>query len=104
MHKEIRNLIKDSNMNEITHPTKPTTLVRKPSKAKTFFSHLRTAFVTALVFAIAILGLLYNMEKKAREMERDEYKKQIQELTEKANKTQERLETSVLTPGSQPNQ
>ena len=101
MHPQIKKIIKDEEMNEITRPTKPVNLIRKPSKAKTFISHLRTVIITAMVFAIAILGLLWNMEKKARVMERDEYKNTIQHLNEKINKTTERLETSVLTPGGQ---
>ena len=89
-------------MTNITTPLKPQLVIKKSSWKSKAWDRIKTIIVTAMVFAIAILGLLYRMEKTARTMERNEYRRQNQELQEKINKTSERLETSVLTHGSQP--
>lgn len=72
--------------------------INKPTvnKKHKFFSHLKVITIYTLVLATAAGFLLFNMEKKARTMEREEYKRQIEELKNEASKTQEKLETSLL--------
>jgi uncharacterized protein YlxW (UPF0749 family) len=96
MSPEIRSLIKE--------PTKKVSKPIEETKYQRAWRHVKVITIYTLVLATAAGFLLFHMEKKARTMEREEYKRQVQELKDEANKAQEKLETSLLTERSQPNQ
>lgn len=78
-----------NSQSEETVPTEPLWKVRT-----------KTVVLTLMIGAIATLGLLYNMEKEARTMERKDYERETRELKENI----EKLQSSLLAERSQPSQ
>jgi hypothetical protein len=84
---------------DINKPNKKEEIQEQPKETQMqkAWRHFKVLSAYTLMLATAASFLLYNMEKKARSMDRENYKQQIEELKSEATKAQEKLETSLLT-------
>ena len=69
----------------------------KQPKVSLYWKHTKVLFVYTLMIATAVMYVLWHSEQKARDMERETYQKQIQELKDQNGK----MQSSLLNQGQQ---